>query len=113
MKWPAVGLNLTPYRGPIDAPHAFDAIWFVHLWWWLVVVTPFLAWLWLTAAGIRQGELWWAAMFTATAALLLLLPLVALLILILWPLFILPMVVLMALAWITAKIEYHWRRRAS
>lgn len=105
--------ELAPYRGPIDAPHAFDAILFVHWSWWLQVVTPFLLWLGLALIAVQKGEPWWSAMLIGAAALVILALPLMLFVLIFWPLFLLPMVILMELAWITAKIEYHWRRRSS
>jgi hypothetical protein len=104
--------ELAPYRGPIDAPHAFDAILFVHWMWWLQVVTPFLLWLSLALIAVQKGEPWWSAMLAAASVLALFALPLMLFVLIFWPLFLLPMAILMALAWITAKIEYHWRRSA-
>ncbi|WP_127478490.1 hypothetical protein [Sulfurivermis fontis] len=100
--------DLSPYRGAIEAPHAFDEIYQVHWHYWLIVAA-FGCWIGLAlSAAERSGGLL-PALIGVAAAFALLLPLLLVLVVVLWPLWLLPIAVLMELTWITAQIEYRWR----
>lgn len=100
--------DLSPYRGAIEAPHAFDEIYRVHWHYWLIVAA-ISGWIGLALlAAERSGGLL-LALIGVAAAFALLLPWLLVFVVVLWPLWLLPFAVLMELAWITARIEYRWR----